>query len=92
MLEGGKKTPGDAGGLREDGRVSVAFSQPRHFAPLSDFGWQQFKRAPPWCTSFLSPLLSAAVATAKLEIERVVTALIALCQNWASANCLSWEL
>lgn len=55
------------------------------FLPSATFGWQHLEPAPP-LVHFVS---SFAIATAKLEIERVVAALIAPCQNWASANCWS---
>lgn len=80
-------------GWSEDGRVSGAFSMTETLCSLQRLWMAALKTEhPPRRISILPPLLSAAVATAKLEIESVVTALIALCQNWASANCWSWEL
>lgn len=38
-------------------------------------GRQHFRRASPWCITILSPLLSATVAAARLEIEHVVMAM-----------------
>ncbi len=70
-------------GLREDGRVCADFPMTETFCSLQRLRTAaRLSERHLGCRSILSPLLSFAVATAKLEIESVVTALIALCQNW----------